>query len=108
MLVDNALLHGVGDISIVARCIAGAVDDADEGRMPGSVSERLSERDIGVIHGIGLDLARSIAEADGARLVVTSGAPTTFSVMIEVPEAGRVGQSAETMAPTSSRRANTE
>jgi len=92
VLVDNALQHGSGDISVVARRItgAGAVDVADEGNLPGdAATKRLFERGVGVNHGIGLDLARSLAEADGARLVVASVAPATFSViMIEAPEAG--------------------
>lgn len=85
VLIDNASRHGQGAISIRGRRIAGggAVDVADEGHLArGVTAAQLFERRAGVDNGIGLDLARAIAEADGARLVLTSRDPTTFSVFV--------------------------
>ena len=85
MLIDNALVHGRGDVEIVVRAVAGAfaVDVRDEGCLNASVSEiQLFARHQGRDHGIGLDLARSIAQAEGGRLVIGRHDPTTFSVVL--------------------------
>ncbi|MBK8294910.1 MAG: HAMP domain-containing histidine kinase [Solirubrobacterales bacterium] len=69
VLVENAVRHGSGQVTITVREIAGwaAIDVADEG--PGFAGDperafgRGKSSDDG--HGIGLALARSLAEAEG-------------------------------------------
>lgn len=78
VLLDNAHRHGRGPVTVTVRDPAGAlaIDVGDEGpgfSAPDSVFERRSG-DPGS-HGIGLSLARSLAHAEGARLVVTRAAP---------------------------------
>ena len=87
ILLDNASRHGVGAVTITARDIgdAAAIDVADEGSLLGPTTElfaRDASSDSG--HGIGLGLARSLAEACGGRLHLASEAPTTFSLVLRL------------------------
>jgi signal transduction histidine kinase len=85
ILLDNASQHGTGAVTVTARDIgdAVAIDIADEGSLSGQAElfTRGSPTDSG--HGIGLGLARSLAEACGGRLNLTSKAPTTFSLVLQ-------------------------
>jgi signal transduction histidine kinase len=85
ILLDNASRHGLGAVIVTARDIgdAVAIDVTDEGSISSPTTElfiRASSTDSG--HGIGLGLARSLAEACGGRLNLTSKAPTTFSFVL--------------------------
>lgn len=85
VLIDNALRHGRGDVTITTRGVRGgvAVDVSDAGAVEASVTEeRLFRRGHGHGHGIGLALARSIAEADGGRLLLTRRDPTRFTLFL--------------------------
>jgi signal transduction histidine kinase len=85
VLIDNALRHGEGDLTIAARPLGNAVaiDVTDSGSIPDEVtSGRLFERGEGEGHGIGLALARSLATAEGGRLLLTSRHPTTFTLFV--------------------------
>lgn len=93
VLVDNAVVHGAGAIEVTYRRAPGgiAIDVGDEG--PGIALQQTDEifrRRHGTGHGIGLALARSLAEADGGRLLLTSHRPPRFSLIIptadDVPE----------------------
>jgi len=90
VLIDNALSHGSGTVTIRARIIAGAtaVDVIDEGDLSMSQDEIFSRHrhgETGQGQGIGLPLARSIAEACGGRLLLAAHSPTRFTLV--VPEA---------------------
>ncbi len=75
VLVDNALAHGRGRIGVVARASGTgvAVDVNDEGTLPeGDLEQIFLRRSTSARRtGIGLALARSLAEAEGARLMAT-------------------------------------
>ncbi|GFE13274.1 two-component sensor histidine kinase [Streptomyces glebosus] len=80
VLLANALAHGSGTVTVAARDASGvlAVDVEDEG--PGLpegqdvFARRSGDADAGG-HGIGLALARSLAEAEGGRLMVSRRTP---------------------------------
>jgi signal transduction histidine kinase len=87
VLLDNARLHGAGTVTIVARPAGTGVviDVCDEGAgIEGDVAavfRRRSPEAVG--HGIGLALARSLAEAHDARLDVARARPRPiFSVAL--------------------------
>ena len=85
VLLDNALRHGAGRVDLRARAAAGGLvlEVADEG--PGVPDDRLAaifERRAGDGHGIGLGIARTITEAEGGRLLVASGRPPRFHVVL--------------------------
>lgn len=75
VLVDNASRHGTGPVTVVLRAAAGslAVDVGDEGPGFGGDPELAFKRGTGKGRGIGLALARSLAQAEGGRLLVTRG-----------------------------------
>jgi signal transduction histidine kinase len=90
VLVENALVHGSGTVSVTARDAgpAVAVDVADEGTLTvdeaalfaGRSGDREGTDRTG--HGIGLALARRLAEAQGGRLRLRSPAPTTVTLLL--------------------------
>jgi signal transduction histidine kinase len=87
VLVDNALAHGVGAIGVLARASGTgvAIDVSDEGVLPGGDLEEIFLRRSTSARGtgIGLALARSLAEAEGARLMVArSDAGTRFTLLM--------------------------
>jgi signal transduction histidine kinase len=93
VLLDNAVTHGRGTVTLTLRDAGGAVavDVADEG--PGvpdgdDLFSRRAESASG--HGIGLSLARTLAEAEGGRLRLSVPAPPVFSLLLPAagPDAG--------------------
>jgi len=85
VLIDNARRHGTGAVTLTAREISDAlaVDVADEGSItiePSLVFDRGTSGDEG--QGIGLALARSLAEASGGRLVLARRTPATFTLFV--------------------------
>ena len=87
VMVANATEHGAGVVRIVVRRVGDGVviDVSDEGagfaNLVGTMFERRSGDD--PRRGIGLALARSLAEAEGGRLFVThAGTGPTLSVLL--------------------------
>ncbi len=85
VLVDNAFTHGSGTVTVTARDAGGtlAIDVTDEGRLDDENADpfaRRGPRHNG--HGIGLALARSLAEAEAGRLFLGSADPTTFTLLL--------------------------
>jgi signal transduction histidine kinase len=86
VLLDNAAQHGAGAVTVTARDVGAsalAVDVRDEG--PGidedvDLFRRRQSPDEG--HGIGLALARRLAEAEGGRLSLTHPRPATFTLLL--------------------------
>jgi signal transduction histidine kinase len=92
VLVDNATTHGRGTVHVTVRPASGAIaiDVADEGAgvtEPASVlfTRRADLRDG---HGIGLALARRLAEAEDGRLDLTRPSPPVFTLLLPSVAAG--------------------
>jgi signal transduction histidine kinase len=98
VLVDNAVVHGAGTIELTYRRTPGgvAIDVSDAGQgVRIEHSEQIFRRRHGSGHGIGLSLARSLAEADGGRLLLTSHRPPRFTLILPTATAtATVGESA--------------
>jgi signal transduction histidine kinase len=91
VLIDNALKHGTGAISIRVseRGDAVSIEVADEGPGFQGDPEAAFSRGVRSVrgHGIGLALARSLTEADGGRLVVRRQAPhPVFELLLPTAE----------------------
>jgi len=89
VLLSNALQHGAGVVTLCARSVAGAVviDVGDEGRERLDPS-RIFDRRVGRSNGIGLALARTLAEAEGGRLILDRPGPEpTFSLVLPLQPA---------------------
>lgn len=83
VLMDNAARHGAGRVTVHARetITTVGIDVSDEGTGI-SIDDGVLNRPPGDGHGIGLRLARSLAEAEGGRLMLTGRAPTTFTLFL--------------------------
>jgi signal transduction histidine kinase len=86
VLVDNATTHGAGTVRVSVREASGAVaiDVSDEGpgvQEPASAlfARRADQHDG---HGIGLALARRLAEAEQGRLDLTRSTPPVFTLLL--------------------------
>lgn len=94
VLFENALVHGAGAVHVSVRDLDGhlSLRIADEGRFDRDLRERAFQRRVRSASsggsGIGLDLARDIAESAGARLTLVSEDPTAFE--LTVPRQGAV------------------
>jgi signal transduction histidine kinase len=87
-LLDNALMHGGGTVTIQtsqsARSVVIEVRDEGKGIPPDLVS-RIFERSVSGRPegtGLGLALARTMAAADGGRVVLVKAKPATFAVFL--------------------------
>jgi len=90
VLIDNALTHGAGVITVTTEELgdAVAIEIADEGAgLRGDPEDAFVRHVQGDGHGIGLALARSLAEADGGRLVVRHVAPRpVFALLLPLAD----------------------
>jgi signal transduction histidine kinase len=86
VLLDNALRHGAGAAAVHVRTSSthGLLLVADEGAIEPAVMDRMFERTYrsatSAGSGIGLALARTIVDATGGRLRVSSPSPTCFEL----------------------------
>ena len=95
VLLDNALRHGAGTVTLAARrgdaegTVVVEVSDTGSG-IPDELVPHVFERGFsgGGSTGVGLALARALAEADGGRLELSSRRPAVFSLFLRVPVPG--------------------
>jgi signal transduction histidine kinase len=86
VLVDNAVTHGRGTVTVTVRGASGAVavDVSDDGPgvqdTEGALFPRRADRRDG--HGIGLTLARRLAEAEQGRLTLSRAMPAVFTLLL--------------------------
>ena len=89
-LLDNALVHGGGTVSIrtsqTARSVVIEVKDEGKG-VPADLVHRIFERSVSGAGGtgLGLALAKSVASSDGGQLVLVRPRPATFAVIFPQP-----------------------
>jgi signal transduction histidine kinase len=92
VLVDNAMTHGAGTVAVAVReaTDAVAIDVRDEGAgvqdTESAVFSQRADQRRGR-HGIGLALARRLAEAEGGRLSLTRPSPPTFTLLLAADQA---------------------
>ncbi|WP_018333937.1 ATP-binding protein [Actinomycetospora chiangmaiensis] len=91
VLVDNALRHGAGTITIAARhsdhdTIVVEVSDNGDG-VPSELAPHVFDRGVSgsASTGVGLALARALVEADGGRLELARTKPAVFALFLPVP-----------------------
>lgn len=91
VLVDNALRHGAGTVTVTARANDhhALIEVSDEG--PGvdrHVAAKIFERGVsgGAGTGLGLAVARALVDADGGRLELRRLRPATFGVFLRQAE----------------------
>jgi signal transduction histidine kinase len=89
VLVSNAVEHGAGPVTITLRDTGDwlAVDVADEGAGIAPETGDVFARGVGGGHGIGLALARSLADAEGGRLALTRSGPGPVFTLTLAPAA---------------------
>lgn len=102
VLVDNALRHGGGTITLSARpggstregMVVVEVSDTGAG-VPEALAPHVFDRGVSGASstGVGLALARALVEADGGRLELSSSQSATFALYLRVPRADDVAGS---------------
>jgi signal transduction histidine kinase len=90
-LIENSLQHGDGAARITARRTGRSVvvEVTDEGPgVPAHLGSRVFERTVSSSGstGLGLSLARDLAEADGGRLELVRASPPVFALFLNAPE----------------------
>ncbi|MEU8462557.1 ATP-binding protein [Streptomyces sp. NPDC029003] len=86
-LVENALMHGGGTVALRTRVTGNqaVLEVTDEGPgVPPDLGNRIFERTISGRNstGIGLAVARDLAEADGGRLELLQAQPPVFALFL--------------------------
>jgi signal transduction histidine kinase len=93
-LLDNALVHGAGAVVIRTSHTPKSVviEVRDEGKgVPPELAPRIFERNVSGRPGgtgLGLALARSIAEAEGGQVVLVRPRPAVFAVFLPLAPRG--------------------
>ncbi|TCO65627.1 ATP-binding protein [Actinocrispum wychmicini] len=95
VLLDNAMRHGAGTVSLSARqgdaTVAIEVTDGGTG-VPDELVAHIFDRGVsgGGSTGVGLALARALVDSDGGRLELSAARPATFTIFLPVPRADEV------------------
>ena len=92
-LLENSLVHGGGTVTVSTRStgISLVVEVTDEGPgVPGELGARIFERSVSGRKGTGLGLAvaRELAESDGGRLELVRQKPPVFALFLSSAAAG--------------------
>ena len=92
-LLENSLIHGGGTVTVSTRStgISLVVEVSDEGPgVPPELGARIFERSVSGRRGTGLGLAvaRELAEADGGRLELVQQRPAMFALFLSAAGAG--------------------
>jgi signal transduction histidine kinase len=98
-LIENALMHGSGSVVIHTRVTGNqaVAEVTDEGQgVPPDLGSRVFERTVSGRNstGLGLAVARDLAEADGGRLELLQQRPPVFALFLarEGPQARESGR----------------
>jgi signal transduction histidine kinase len=91
-LLENSLSHGRGTVEIAARrsgpSVVIEVTDGGEG-VPAAIAPHIFERSVSSTgSGLGLSLARDLAEAAGGRLELVSARPAVFALFLSAVTEG--------------------
>jgi len=86
-LMENSLMHGAGPVTIKTRMASGSVvvEVFDEGPgVPAELGTRVFDRSVSgrASTGLGLTVARELAEADGGRLELLQQRPAVFALFL--------------------------
>jgi signal transduction histidine kinase len=96
VLLDNALRHGAGTVTLTARGGEVAMPSGETvvievtdsgGGVPDELAAHIFERGVSGSGstGLGLALARALVDSDGGRLELSTARPPTFTVFLPVP-----------------------
>jgi signal transduction histidine kinase len=86
VLLENALVHGRGPVAVTVRRNGTAIEiDVGDDGPSDPEADPFSEIRVDTGHGIGLRLARTLAESEGGQLRLLEVAPTTFRLSLPVP-----------------------
>lgn len=90
-LLENSLVHGAGMVTVRTRWSGGSVviEVGDEGAgVSPEMAPLIFERSVSTREstGLGLALARDLAEADGGRLALVTLRPAVFALFLNAPE----------------------
>lgn len=89
-LIENALVHGSGTVDVAARrsgpSVVIEVGDQGEG-IPAAIAPHIFERAVSSKgSGLGLGLARDLAESSGGRLDLVSREPAAFALFLSAAD----------------------